>query len=196
MAVTATDYLRQAQGLLPFGPAWQRDDDAPLTRLLDGLSLELARLDARALNLLEEADPRITAELLADWERVAGLPDTCSLIAGVEQNTPQRQAALTGRMTTVGGQTPAYFIGLAATLGYTITITEFKPHDVEDGVDAAIYGIAWQFAWQVNAALNTVFELHVTDTADDPLAAWSNAALECLITAFKPAHTVPIFSYT
>lgn len=196
MAVTDTDYLRALQALLPPGPAWTRDEDAALTRLLSGLSPEFARLDARALNVLEEADPRATSELLADWERVAGLPDTCTLIAGSVQNTAQRLAAIVARLTTLGGQTPAYFIALAATLGYTVTISEFEPHDVEDDVEALIYGSAWRFAWQINAALNTVFELHVTDTVGDALAAWSNAALECLINAFKPAHTVPIFSYT
>lgn len=196
MELKADDYLRQLQALLPQGPAWPRDDDATITRLLHGLAEELARVDGRARQLLEEADPRTTAELFTDWERVAGLPDACAVAFGGEQTTAQRRAALVGRLTTVGGQTPAYFIGLAAALGYAITITEFSEHTVDDDVDHPLYDMAWSFAWQVNAALNTVTELTVDDTVDDPLASWGNALLECVLRRVAPAHTIPIFSYT
>lgn len=196
MELKADDYLRQLQALLPPGPAWPRDDDATITRLLHGLAEELARVDGRARQLLEEADPRTTAELFTDWERVAGLPDACAVAFGGEQTTAQRRAALVGRLTTLGGQTPAYFIGLAAALGYAITITEFSEHTVDDDVDNPLYDMAWSFAWQVNSALNTVTELTVDDTVDDPLAAWGNALLECVLRRVAPAHTIPIFSYT
>lgn len=196
MELKADDYLRQLQALLPPGPAWPRDDDATITRLLHGLAEELARVDGRARQLLEEADPRTTAELFTDWERVAGLPDACAVAFGGEQTTAQRRTALVGRLITVGGQTPAYFIGLAAALGYAITITEFSEHTVDDDVDHPLYDVAWSFAWQVNAALNTVTELTVDDTVDDPLASWGNALLECVLRRVAPAHTIPIFSYT
>lgn len=196
MELKADDYLRQLQALLPPGPAWPRDDDATITRLLHGLAEELARVDGRARQLLEEADPRTTAELFTDWERVAGLPDACAVAFGGEQTTAQRRAALVGRLTTVGGQTPAYFIGLAAALGYAITITEFSEHTVDDDVDNPLYDVAWSFAWQVNAALDTVTELTVDDTVEDPLASWGNALLECVLRRVAPAHTIPIFSYT
>lgn len=196
MGLTAADYLAQLQGLLPPGPAWPGDPDARLTRLLQALADEAARVDGRAVLLVEEADPRTTAELLADWERVAGLPDPCVVAAGVTQSTAPRRAALLARLTTLGGQSPAYFIALAASLGYVITITEFHLHSVDDVVDYPLYAAPWQFTWQVNAPLNTVFELTAADTVDDALASWSNAALECVINRFKPAHSLVLFSYT
>lgn len=196
MVVAASDYLRQLQALLPHGAAWPRDDDATITRLLQALADELARVDGRAQQLVEEADPRTTAELFFDWERVAGLPDACAQAFGGDQTMAQRRAALVGRLTTLGGQSPAYFIGLAATLGYAITITEFRAHCVNDDVEYPLYDTAWNFAWQVNAALNTVTEITVDSTADDPLAAWGNALLECVIKRLKPAHTTVLFSYT
>ena len=79
MVLTENDYLRQMQSLLPYGPAWPKDDGALITRLLGGLAAELARVDGRAWQLVEEADPRTVAELFADWERVAGLPDACAI---------------------------------------------------------------------------------------------------------------------
>jgi len=196
MGMTATDYLRQLQVLLPPGPAWPRSDDALLTRLLGALAAELARVDGRAQQLVEEADPRTVAELFVDWERVAGLPDACAQAFGGEQTLAQRRAALVGRLTTLGGQSPAYFIGLAAALGYAITITEFRAHCVNDDVEYPLYDTAWNFAWQVNSALNTVTDITVDHTVEDPLAIWGSALLECVIKRLKPAQTAVLFSYT
>ena len=196
MALIDTDYLHQLQALLPHGPAWPRDDTAALTRLLAALATELARVDGRAIQLVEEADPRTVAELFADWERVTGLPDACAVAFGGDQSMSQRRAALVGRLTTMGGQSSAYYVGLAAALGYAITISEFSEFSVNDNVEHALYGAAWNFAWQVNAALNTVTEFTIDSTVDDPLAAWGNALLECVINRLTPAQTTVLFSYT
>lgn len=196
MALTDTDYLHQLQALLPPGPAWPKDDSALMTRLLSGLSVELARVDGRAWQIAEEADPRTVAELFADWERVAGLPDACAVAFGGTQTMAQRRAALVGRLATLGGQSPAYFIALAASIGYAITITEFRAQTAEDDVTYALYDSAWNFAWQVNAALNTINEITVDMTVEDPLAAWGNALLECVINRLKPAQTTVLYSYT
>lgn len=193
MGMTADDYLAQLQALLPQGPAWPRDAGATLTKLLHAMADELARVDGRAAQLIEEADPRTTAELLADWERVAGLPDACVTDA---QSTAQRRAALHARLTTLGGQSVAYFVALAASLGYTVTITEFNPLSVNDNVEHPLYGQPWQFAWQINAPLNTVGTLSVTDTVADPLAWWGNELLECVVDRLKPAHTHVLFAYS
>jgi uncharacterized protein YmfQ (DUF2313 family) len=196
VALIDTDYLHQLQALLPDGPAWPRDDTAALTRLLAALATELARVDGRAMQLVEEADPRTVAKLFADWERVTGLPDACAVAFGGDQSMSQRRAALVGRLTTMGGQSSAYYVGLAAALGYAITISEFSELSVNDNVEHPLYGLAWNFAWQVNAALNTVTEFTIDSTVDDPLAAWGNALLECVINRLKPAQTTVLFSYT
>jgi uncharacterized protein YmfQ (DUF2313 family) len=196
VALIDTDYLHQLQALLPHGPAWPRDDTAALTRLLAALATELARVDGRAMQLVEEADPRTVAELFADWERVTGLPDACAVAFGCDQSMSQRRAALVGRLTTMGGQSSAYYVGLAAALGYAITISEFNEHSVNDYVESPLYGAAWNFAWQVNAALNTVTDSAVDGTVEDPLAVWGNALLECVINRLRPAHTTVLFSYT
>lgn len=193
MGMTTDDYLAQLQALLPQGPAWPRDSGATLTKLLQAMADELARIDGRAAQLIEESDPRTTAELLADWERVAGLPDSCVTAA---QATAQRRAALHAKLTTLGGQSVAYFIALAASLGYTVTITEFEQHTVVDDVEHPLYSHPWQFAWQVNAPQDTVGTLSVTDTVADPLAWWGNELLECVVNRLKPAHTHVLFAYS
>ncbi len=191
--MTADDYLSQLQALLPQGPAWPRDSSATLTMLLQAMADEMSRVDNRAAQLIDETDPRTTDELLADWERVAGLPDTC---VATSQTTAQRRAALHAKLTTLGGQSAAYFIALAANLGYTVTITEFDQHTVIDDVNHPLYGQPWQFAWQVNAPQDTVGVLDVTGTVNDPLAWWGNEALECSINRLKPAHTHAMFAYS
>lgn len=196
MALTDADYLHQLQALLPPGPAWPKDDAATLTQLLAALSQELARVDGRALALLDEADPRTVAELFTDWERVAGLPDACAVAFCGDQTLAQRRAALVGRLTTLGGKSAAYFVGLAAALGYAITISEFAEHSVLDDVDNPLYGPAWNFSWQVNTALNTVTELTVESTAAEALGVWGDSLLECVFKRLAPAHTAVLFAYT
>lgn len=195
MALAADDYLQQLQALLPQGPAWPREE-SPVSRLLNGLAQELARVDGRVVTLLEEADPRTTAELFADWERTTGLPDECAIAFGGDQTTAQRRAALLGRLTNLGGQSAAFYVGLSAALGYAITVEDFTEHSVDDDVDHPLYGEAWAFAWQVNGVLNEVTEITVDDSVDDPIAAWGSALLECVIERLKPAHTTVLFSYT
>lgn len=196
MGLTPDDYLQQIQSLLPPGPAWPRDADAYVTRLLRSLAEEFARVDVRATDLLDEADPRTTVQLLLDWERIAGLPDGCVVDSGVELSTAQRQAALVGRVTMVGDQSAAYFQQLAASLGYVVQVTDFSPFDVTDLVSEPIYGVAWAHAWQVRGSLNQPVDFTAVSTVADALSAWSNVVLECVLRRFKPAHSVLIFSYT
>jgi uncharacterized protein YmfQ (DUF2313 family) len=188
----ASAYARQLQQLLPRGAAWWLEPGTTLSNLLQGLAEELARIDGRAATLIEEWDPRTTAELLDDWERVYGLPDPC---VGSNPSTAQRRASLVAKVMGLGGQTPAYFVAIAAALGFSITITELSPHDVDDDVDAPLYGDEWAYAWQVNAPLSTVNEWSVDDTVDDPLAWWTNLVLECVLLELKPAHTVIVFQF-
>jgi len=196
MALTASDYLAQEQALLPTGPAWPRDDESFPPRLLRGLAEEFSRLDARAANLFEEADPRTTQELFFGWESVAGLPDACVEAFGDEQTMAQRRAALVGRIVGVGGCSRSYLISVAEALGYAITITEFSEHNVDDDVDAPLCDEAWNFALQFNGSLNTVNELTVDDSVDEPLASWGNALLECVLQRQAQGHLTILFSYT
>lgn len=196
MALSADHYLQQLKQLLPRGLAWSRDVTSIWHKLLSGLADEMARVDGVAWALLDEADPRRASALLEQWERVAGLPDACTLtIAGV-QTIEQRRAALLAQLSGTGGQTPAFYVALAASLGYVVTVTEFAPYDVDDNVDLPIYGNEWAFAWQINAPLVTLTQSTVDSDVDMPLAVWGNAALECLINRYKPAHSTALYSYS
>ncbi len=189
------DFLAAAQDLLPRGHAWPRDPGATLTLYWQAVSDQLAAMHGRALRLLEvESDPANTDEALADWERAFGLPDPCS---GPAPTVQQRRAELVARLTASGGSSIAYFVGVAAALGYTITIEEFQPA-VADGLvaDGPAYSDDWAHAWLVRAPETTVTEFVADGSyADEPLATWGNQTLECVLTRIRPGHTVLIFAY-
>lgn len=190
MRATQADYLRLLINLMPKGPAWSEADP-----LLDGEAEELARLHNRVMDLMEEYDPRTTVELFGEWETEYGLPDPCLTTA---QTLIERRAALVAKVFGIGGQSPSFYIAIAAALGFTITITEFTPFRVGAGaVGDHLYGTDWYFAWQVNSALNTIRDFSVgLSQAGDALRSWGNALLECVLNRIKPAHTVVIYSYT
>ncbi len=192
---TAADYLEQLKTLLPPGQAFPRDAGTTLHSLLDGMSIELARVDGRGEALPGEANPASTNELLGDWERVAGLPDKCS---GVLEETLQgRRNALLTKLSSTGGQSPGYFIDLAASLGYTVTIEQFKPFRV--GMSRAGDSLTngpWVFTWLIRAPEVTVTSFRVgRSTVGERLRTWGNDTLECKINQLKPAHTIALFAY-
>lgn len=191
----AADYLAALQSLLPRGKVWPRDPDAAQTKSLAGLSPIYVRQNARANQLLVDAFPSSTIELLPEWEATLGLPDPC---AGLSPTIYARRAQVVARIKALGGQSVLYFIALALALGYTVTITQFAPARVgQSRVGQPLCGPAWAHAYRINAPLNTVVRSRVgTSKVGEPLAYWSNAVLECELRQFMPAHTLIIFSYT
>jgi uncharacterized protein YmfQ (DUF2313 family) len=192
------DYADALADLLPTGPAWPREPTSLLMRFLRGLA-DLwgdAGVDASAARLLEqESDPRLTFDLLPDWEGAFGLPDPCT---GPLPTLAARRAALVAKMTTEGGQSRAFFIALAASIGFTITITEFRPFRAGIGrASDRVYGVDWAYAWQVNAPSVTVTLFRSGQSgAGERLATWGNLELECVIRRYAPAHTILIFAYS
>jgi uncharacterized protein YmfQ (DUF2313 family) len=125
------DYGTAFLALLLQGPAWPRDPGTTLDLACRGLAEYWGFVDSRAADLLEqESDPRLTLELLPDWERNWGLPDPCYT---APQTISERQRALVQRMTIEGAQSRAFFIEVAAYIGYTISISEYRPFIV--GID-------------------------------------------------------------
>lgn len=191
--LTADDFYNQLCNLLPPGPAWDMGQSVMASQMLDAWAEELARVYSRALALVEEADPRTTLELLLDYERAFGLPTDC--MAGIDQTLQQRRSALVSQMVSVGGQSKEYLIGLAAAVGYAVTITEFRPHTFMSGFDSPLYGLEFAHIWQVNGA-NTPAPQYFSFMSgfNEPLAVWGGNLLTCLFNRFKPAHTDIIFN--
>lgn len=186
-------YTAMLQNLLPQGLAWPRQAGTNMESFLSALAVELNRVDTRVEDLLREAYPLTTSELLTDWERLTGLPEECE---GLAETTQKRREAVNQKLSSIGGQSPGYYIDVAARLGYDITITEFSPFVAGDSAGDYVYGDDWAYAWQVNAPEETVTYFAAGEgSAGDPLASWGNELLECVINRLKPAHTIVIFAY-
>ncbi|WP_299374822.1 putative phage tail protein, partial [uncultured Kiloniella sp.] len=199
MRATLDLYVSHLQRLLPQGMAWPREQLSSLTKLISGMAGELTRVHNRAFNLIEEADPRTSIELLPDWERVTGLPDSCS--AGIATTFQERRSAVVNKLNERGGQSVPYFQGIAARLGYSIELIEYKPFifgisqlgiKTLDGPDDV------RFSWRVNVTEPRVtwFRMGVSELGIDPLAKIDRAEdLECRLHKLKPAQTNLYFGY-
>lgn len=195
MARTAEQYREQLKSLLPPGRAIPREPGTSLESLLHGMAEEMARIDARGIALLVEVNPITTNELLPEWESVARLPDNCT--GTLEETLQGRRNALAAKLSSIGGQSAAYFISVAASLGYTVTIEEFRPFRAGSSAagDALTNG-DWVFTWRVHAPETTVISFRAgRSAAGEPLASWGNDLLECKLSEIKPAHTIVQFAY-
>ncbi|VIO80121.1 YmfQ family protein [Bradyrhizobium ivorense] len=206
---TADDYADALAGLLPYGQAWPRGDDSVLMRAVRGLAGIFGFVDARAADLLErESDPYTTIEMMPEWERAFGLPDRC---LAEPLSMDARRAALIARITMMGAQSREFFIALAAAIGYTIFITEFRPfmvgldrvgehRDFDTGEPTYFFGPPEnRFYWIVHVAGARLTWFRVTSGQvgiDPHLRIGLATDLECLLRRYKPAHTEIIFDYS
>ena len=107
----------------------------------------------------------------------------------------ERRARILARLIERFEPTPAAIIGLAARLGHSVTVTEFRPHDCAADCETAVLEEPWAHAFVVAGGAQVIAEFTCEDTAETPLSQWRTGAYECAIRRFAPAHTIPIFSY-
>lgn len=191
MGMTAGEYRIQLQALLPAGTAWPRDADAELTHTLEALAEELARIDVRSEDLVEEADPRTSFELLPDWERIAALP---AVYVTGPQTTEERRQALVAKLTLLGGQDPGFFIDLAAGLGITITVMEFRPARVgKSAIGAPCYTARVRFCWQINHPDILETRTKIGARIGARINYWQGPVQVFYIGRFAPGHNKVLF---
>lgn len=165
-----------------------------LSAVIEAEAAALASAELAASQVYESIFPD-SGLGLGDWERVLGLPDPC--LQGVSQSVRQRINAVVSKRRGYGGQSKAYFIALAKSLGYDITITVFRPAraGIAQAGDA-INGGDWNHTWRVNApAMTVTCAAAGLAGAGDPLVAWGNKALECRLNQLKPAESILLFGY-
>ncbi|WP_233854168.1 YmfQ family protein [Paraburkholderia sp. HD33-4] len=192
---SAADYAHVLRTLLPRGRVWTREDDGTQAGVLDALGVTAQTTDNAAVNLIVAAFPATATDLLPEWEASLGLPDPCVGEAG---STQQRRQQVVARLTNSGGASAQYFIDLAASLGYTITVENCAPFRCGQSTCGDPLGNQdWSHTWVINAPVNTVTYFQTgLSTAGDPLASWGNDVLECEMNALKPAHTILQFHYS
>jgi uncharacterized protein YmfQ (DUF2313 family) len=177
-------YARMVKALLPPGSVWSLEPGTGVTRIADGIAVELQRVEDRAAQLVEESDPRTATETLEDWERTLGLPDADVL--NVPSTVAERRLAVTQKALKQGGQTPAYFVGVAAACGYTATVSEgYGTTTFRAGRGRAgqpVNSDRWAHVWRM-------------DVQPPTGPALTHAELERIIRRVAPAHTVVRLTY-
>lgn len=204
---TADGLLPQILALTPRGAAWGTDeagDGKGASPVQRSVWRAIAAWAAGHLGLdftaATQAFPTAITYTLPDWEREYGLPDPCfSGVGGV----PARLAAVRARFAAFGGQSPAYFICLAASIGYDITITEFRPFQFGrssfGGVRGQIMKANARHSWRVKITGRqlTRFQFGKSSFGHDSFLVIQRAQdLECIFQRLKPAQTTLIFDYS
>lgn len=144
---------------------------------VEGRSLDLAQ--SRGETLLQEMLPHLAATLITSWERV------CGLIPGSDDTLQQRRDRVVAKLRENGGLSRAYFIALAASMGYTIAIDE--PYATEG-----------RHAWRITISGQPTYEFYAGESCcDELLLDWpSQTAVEGLFQDLKPAHSRLIIAYS
>jgi uncharacterized protein YmfQ (DUF2313 family) len=192
--MTREQYTQAFIQLMPLGFLFNTESDSNLYKLMIAICANYELFDFYVDQFIEESFPNTTLELLPEWEANYGLPDDCSQ---PDDTIETRRKILLAKYNALGGQSPAYFIQIAAYLGFTITITEFNGFKTNiDKTNSPLYSDDWQWVWQVNTADGAVFFKTNLSTANEPLIQYSDNRLTCFLEKIKPAHTRLIFNIT
>ncbi|AZL74517.1 YmfQ family protein [Pseudomonas oryziphila] len=193
---SSAQYKQQLRALLPLGPAWDPELVPEVDLVLEGVSQEFARIEARAVAALNEMDASGVSELVPDWEAIMNLPDQC---LGNNPSFEDRRLAVQQRLTAVGGQDVAYLISLAVGQGYpNATITEHRaPRWGRSRFGTARFG-TWkaQFLWTLHTGgRHRVGRRFGVSYWGERFGMNPGNALECVIRRAAPAHTVVHIDY-
>jgi uncharacterized protein YmfQ (DUF2313 family) len=189
-------YVELLKNLFPTGAAWPRAVSSGFHKLFEAIAEEFVRFDTRlGVDLVNEADPQTTSELLTDWERIVRLPDDLQTELG--PTVSQRRRDILRKLTFRGGQSRQFFVDLAAAFGYTVTIEETFPFRAgRNRAGDRCYDVDWIHHWRVKSdgEVSNWFRAG-SGRSGDRIRTWSNDALEAVIGSAKPGQTVVHFVY-
>lgn len=191
IAFSHAAYVRQLRALLPRGVLLTVEQNSVLTKVLEAVALELARIDARAKDLVSEIDPRTATETLGDWERVLSLPD--ERVTAIPATTEERRIVITQKLTTREGANFAFYARLVAACGHElITITKYANDVLRVGARCG-NGVSYPDARCVDSNWAYAFRLVIAEGPIPP--GLPRADLERVIRHVTHAHILTFFAY-
>ena len=204
-------YKQLLINLLPLGRLWQPDEQPVFSALLRAIGVELARVDQRVVNMLAEADPRTTEEIIERWEAMLGLPDPC---IGEILDLNERRNKIVQETTNVGGLSKAYYEYIGSQLGFDITVKNlvnfiagraragdpltnyFNRHFVAGSTAGEFLSeVGWRFYFNVEMPITAAEVFEAGDVAGTPLREFENPVIECTMMKLKPAHSAIFFTF-
>lgn len=191
--MNATDYRKQLELLLPSGSAIDPQSGSVLLNLLGGFAEELARIEGRGRDLIDEADPRTTTELLAEWLAIVGVPDEC---AAHSTATIGEREQLLQKLIKQSGQTPLFYQEMAEVLGYSASVEEFPSFNIDQGaIGDPLTDGSWTHCFTVRINGVTDYATAGEARASDRLGYFDASFLYCLLQKAKPAQTVAFVGF-
>lgn len=151
------------------------------------------RVQKSAVDVLGVVTPITSGLMINDWERVCGLENASSLPYSVRVQNVVKQ------LNVIGGLSIPYFVNIASTLGYEISIDELTPFRAGEnraGDELLIEDSI--FCWQVNIRANTqnvVWFYAGVSLAGERLSEYHDNVIETFFNEIKPAHTAVRFTY-
>ena len=193
-SVNRDAYREQIHALLPAGRAWPEEADTTLDALVRAMAAQVAEVDRSASNLLTEILPNTTFNLLPDWERVAGLPDICSVLGST---ITIRRASLLEKLVTKPNLNVTEFERIGRTFGATITVEELDQARADAIVNLDTADGRWRFVWWIGIPLSADLRyLRMTSRVNERFATFDrNTELECRLENAAPAHTELVVGY-
>lgn len=118
---TAEENTQSLANQLPPGGAFgsRNVTGSNLRRFLDGLAIEVGRVNDLLALFRAETLPDETTKLLEEWESAVGIPDSCLLGTGT---IDERREHVLIKLAALGIQTAAQFEALAFD-GFNLTVT-------------------------------------------------------------------------
>lgn len=162
-----------------------------LSKLLKAFAEELERFYLFTVTLINEAIPGLSRDLLPEWEEDLGLPDLCSPLA----DTVDERAAIAHAKyyTKYDGQSKQFYIDYAASLGATVTVTNYSGAGAVFRVDVSrvdrtpLEGIDGARLRSKTSRFKWIINVYNTGTV-------SLEFLQCNFEKLKPAHTELIWN--
>lgn len=153
-------YRNAAISLLPPGRAFSKSLAQNVSKLLEALSVEWARIHEDAETFYENIFPNSSDAYLADWEEALDLPGKCVSSPG---SVSERQGAVIAKLRGRTSHAQAAFEAAAEALGYDdLEFVRYPPFTAGSVAGQAVYGDEW-------AHVVRVYVLDGDQTASDTL---------------------------
>jgi len=156
------------------------DSGSLLARLLSCFSSELQRIEVAAWDILNNTDPGVcVGAWLESWERVLGLPGSCS--DGTETVTDRQRAAHALLFGEYQITTLEFYATFCATFGFSVTVEE-----IPDGFDPAVCGVSICGVDVCDGAGEGYSVLRITIDS----GSGNQSLMQCAVNKVKQAHVI------
>ena len=146
---SSADFTSALLGLLPRGRVWPKEISSVQAQAASCFAPTFQRISDTAVDLIADAFPGTTSDLLSEWELTLGLPDACTVPGS--QTIAERQCAVAEKISAAGGPQRSYYLQMATQLGLSAIIDEFQEACVgPTSVGDFLYGDGWPWSWVVS----------------------------------------------